>query len=61
MAYLNFRTRLANLILGNNIQGLQHYERFIPKTQYNDYAEELEKLRVVMSNPALLRVIKIKC
>lgn len=60
MAYQNFRNRLASLIAGRNIQGLQSFQRFAPKTNFNNYQEEIEKLRVVMQNPAFLRVVKMK-
>lgn len=55
-----FLSRLNWLIKGRNIRGLQSYDLFVPKTNYNNYAEELEKIRVVMSNPALLKVIKLQ-
>lgn len=52
---------MARLISGSNTRGLQEFQRFAPKTKFNNYDEEIEKLRVVMSNPALLKIIKIKC
>lgn len=57
----NFFSRLSWLIRGTNIQGLDGFNLFHPKTNFNNYSEEIQKLQVVMNNPALLKVIKLKC
>lgn len=34
---------------------------FSPRTEFNDYSGDLQKLKVALSNPALLKVISLQC